>query len=80
MTKLESLLSGYAKAEPQSEYRSDVIIIFDKNANKRSILKKLREYNLNTRKLSMNKYMLSPSDGESRDILRDYVWEYFENK
>jgi len=78
--ELGSLLSENIKAEPESKYSSDVIITFDKNTDKKLILKKLKRYHINVNELNQDKYLLSPSDGESNDILRHYVWRYFEKK
>ena len=78
--KLESLLPKGIKAEPESKYSSDVMIILDKNTNKELILKQFRKHNINIKELGTYKYLLSPSDGESNDILRAYVWRYFEKK
>jgi len=79
--KLESLIDlEHIKAEPESKYSSDVIITFDKNTNEQLLLKELGKYKIHTKKLSIGKYLLSPSDGESNDILRHYVWRYFEKK
>jgi hypothetical protein len=81
MEKLESLINlEHIKAEPQSRYSSDIIVAFDKNADKELILKKLGEHNISTEKLGIDKYLLSPTDGQSNDTLRDYVWRYFEKK
>jgi hypothetical protein len=80
MKKLESLLPEYIRAEPQSRYSSDIMISFNKNTDKTLILKKLKEYNIHVRELSIDKYILSPTDGESNDILRRYVWGYFKDK
>ena len=80
MKKLESLLPESVKAEPQSKYSTDVMIIFDKKADEMLLLKNFRRYNICFKKLGERKYMLSPTDGESNDILRAYVWEYFEKK
>jgi hypothetical protein len=77
--RLESLLEG-CKAGPISKYNSDVIIMFDKNVNKESLLRRFRRHKILARELSPDKYLLSPSDGESNDILRHYVWEYYQNK
>ena len=80
MKKLEFLLPEYIKAEPQSKYSSDVLIIFDKNADEMLLLKNFRRYHIRFEKLSSRKYLLSPTDGESNDILRDYVHSYFKDK
>jgi len=83
MTKLESLLPAYAKAEPQSEYSPLVTIMCRKNikfSDEQQLLKKFRKYNLLIEKSGPGEYMLRPSDGSSRDILMDYIWRYFKDK
>jgi len=80
MKKLESLLPENIKAEPQSRHSSDVVITFDKNADEMLLLKNFGRYNIGFEKLSSRKYVLKPTDGESNDILRDYVTRYFEEK
>jgi hypothetical protein len=80
MKTLESLLPGYVQAEPQSRYSPEVIIIFDKNANKQPLLKKFRKYNICVKELDDSRCLLSPSDGESNDLLRSYVGGYFKYK
>jgi hypothetical protein len=77
---LESLLPEGVKLEPQSKYSSEIIITFDKNADEMLLQKNFRRYKIRFEKLSNRKYMLSPTDGESNDILRHYVWDYFKDK
>ena len=80
MKKLESLLPENIKAEPQSRHSNDVVIIFEKNADEMLLSKNFKRYGINFEKLSSRKYLLKPTDGESNDILRDYVARYFENE
>jgi hypothetical protein len=77
--KLESLLPEFIKAEPESKYSSDVVISLDKNTDEQMLLKKIKEYHISAKKLETGKYLLSPTDGQSNDLLRRYVWRYFEN-
>jgi hypothetical protein len=65
---------------PQSKYDSDVIITFNKNTDEMLLLKNFRRYHIRFKRLTKRKYLLSPTDGESNDILRDYVWRYFDEK
>ena len=80
MKKLESLLTESVMAEPESKYSPNVLIIFDKNADEMLLQKNFRRYNIRFEKLDNRKYLLSPTGGESNDILRAYVWAYFEKK
>ena len=80
MKKLESLLTEGIKAEPESKYSSNVIIIFNRRADEMLLQKNFRRYHIRFEKLTGRKYLLSPTDGESNDILRHYVWDYFGEK
>ena len=80
MKTLETLLPEGIKAEPKSKYDSDVIIIFNKRPDEMLLKKNFKRYHISFEKLTERKYLLSPTDGESNDILRHYVWDYFREK